>query len=151
MLEKIEKKSIYLKKGQELFEWLETEAQRGLTTTTLVTAVEAVEDIVAFASKQNALSVVATHFLARIAFPPALGCTARPRLAWTYIHRQAHCQLLDTSFSTNVEEKERERERKRENEDNDAVRGINSELNLTVQSVKVNSTQVSFARVKKEI
>lgn len=47
--------------------------------------------------------------------------------------------------------KKKERERKRENEDNDAVRGINSELNLTVQSVKVNSTQVSFARVKKEI
>ena len=47
--------------------------------------------------------------------------------------------------------RKRERERKRENEDNDAVRGINSELNLTVQSVKVNSTQVSFARVKKGI
>lgn len=45
---------------------------RALTTAPFVAAVEAVEDIVAPAAQENATSVVATHFLLRVALPPVL-------------------------------------------------------------------------------
>lgn len=50
-----------------------------LTTAAFVTGIETVEDIVAFASKEDAHAVVAAHFPLRIAFPRAFRRQARPR------------------------------------------------------------------------